>query len=172
MKGVGTGLGDDIDHATRRATGFRSVAVRLDADFLDPLDVRANTAGSDHALIVIEAIDHEVVQGVVLAVDREAAGLATVVRAPSGGQTVPGSLIRSRHNLHQLHKITAIQWQILHSSRRDGRTDRRALRLQQGSLRFHADRFTRVTKLQVYVIPGPIARFDGEAGGVCSLKTA
>ncbi len=119
------------DHAASRASGLGRVAVRLDGDLLDAFHDWLDAGGADDALVVVDAVDDGVVQGVVLAVDGEAARGPAIVRTAAAGQTISRAFIRAWDKLHQLHIVTSVQRQILHRLRGDGRADGGVVGLQQ-----------------------------------------
>ncbi len=74
MKFISAGAGDDADDATGCAAGFSSVVVRLYGDLVDGFDDGAYADGSDDALVIVDAVDGVVVEGVILTVYGEAGG--------------------------------------------------------------------------------------------------
>src|SRR5258708_23603292 len=71
VEAVRTALGDDVDHRAGRPAYVRREGVGNDANFLDGINAGAHTNGDVHALVLVQAIDHLVVQRLGLAVHRD-----------------------------------------------------------------------------------------------------
>ena len=62
MELIGAGPGNDVDDSTRGASGLRCVAVGLDRDLLNAFDVGLDADGADDAFVVVDTIDHPVIE--------------------------------------------------------------------------------------------------------------
>ncbi len=62
MELVRSRAGDDVDDTARRTASLGRVAVGLNRDLLNAFDVRLDADGADDAFVVVDAIDHPVVE--------------------------------------------------------------------------------------------------------------
>ena len=116
---VGARLGNQVDDATGCAPRLRSIAGGLNRDLLNGIDRGLDADGADDALIVVDTVNHEVVQGIVLSVDGKSVGRAAVVRTSAAGQAVARSFIGSWNELNQLNEVAPVQRKVLNRLRRD-----------------------------------------------------
>ncbi len=162
---VGAGAGNDVDDTACGTAGFGGVAVGLDGDFLDAFDVGLDTDGADDALVIVDAVDDVVVEGIVLTVDGEAAGGAPIVGAAAAGEAVTWTLVGSGNELDELDEVTAVEGEILDLLCGDGGADGGAVGLEERCLGFDGDGFRFTTGLETDVGAGAVTGFDGEVGG-------
>src|SRR5215467_11898980 len=82
MEGVGTGLGQNVNYAGRRACHFGAIEICLDLELLDGINGGPYANGPDEALIVVHAVDHVVVSDRILAVQGKVLDQTSDHRSP------------------------------------------------------------------------------------------
>ena len=162
MQGICARLRDDRNHAAGRTACLGSIAVGLNRDLLNALNIGPHPDRTDDALVVIDAIDREIVQGVVLPIDRKASRGTPIIRARSRGQTVAGTFVCARYNLHELDEVAPVQGQILNGLCRHRRADGSIVGLQQGRGGFYIHRFRTGAGLQLHVCAGAVTSLNGQ----------
>ncbi len=73
VNGVGAGARDDVDRAARGAAGFGGETVVDDLKFLDDFRGQFGAAGAGEFVVVVEAVDGDVIAAGAKAAEREAA---------------------------------------------------------------------------------------------------
>ena len=109
MELVGSGAGNDVDYTAGRTASLCSVAVCLDGDLLNSLDVGLDSDGADNTFVVVDSIDNPVVERIVLSIDGETRGVgAAIIGASSTAESVAGTFVGARNKLYELNKVTAV----------------------------------------------------------------
>ena len=109
VEAVRAALGDDVDHRSGRPTRVRRKGIGHDANFLDGIDTGPHPDSRDHTLIVVQAIDHLVVQRLGLAVHGHRRTGPAIVRAGAAVDAIRSCFCSSRRNLDQADEVAAIQ---------------------------------------------------------------
>ncbi len=161
MECVRSRAGDKVDNTAGSTSSFRSVVVGLDRDLLNTFNVRLDSDGADHTFVVVDSVDHPVVEGIVLSVDGQAGGVgAAIVGAATAAESVAGPLVGAGDQVHKLDKVTAVQRKVLHCFRGHGRAYCGAVGLQERRACDDFDCGGLGTGLEVDVGAGAVAGFD------------
>ncbi len=137
MEVTGPGLGDQVDDAAGGAAEFRGVAVGDELEFGERVHGGLHDDRADITLVVVEAVDHEVVVVSVLAVDGHGSAGTTVIRAVAALQRVVAVLVGAHGELRQADEVPAVQREVLHGALINQRAERGTVGLQRGCLRRH-----------------------------------
>ena len=88
MEGVCTGLGDHVNHGATGSTHLRRIQAGIDFNLLQSVNRRLNDDRPDIAVVVVHAVEHEIVGSVNLSVGRNRIRLSAVVNSSSTGARV------------------------------------------------------------------------------------
>src|ERR1017187_3825153 len=129
MKLAAAALGNDVDHRARRTTISGTVGTGVYFHFGDAIDRGPDTAQTEIALIVVEAIAHLIVERIIVPVADDHEGLPALLRI----EYVPKETSRpcgySWLNLDSDLKTPSVQRQILNCLVLDRASHGRAIRL-------------------------------------------
>ena len=100
MESVRARLGNHIGHASLCAGDFRRVQVGGDVDFLNGIDGGPDDNGAEVPFVIVHAIDHVVIEKVVLPVGGKGRGQTAVCAVISASGRVKSSLGHARRELN------------------------------------------------------------------------
>ena len=128
--------------------------IGLDFEFADGLDAGAERDGDGEALVVVDAIDEEVVGAFAVAVGEELAAGALVIRAGAGHDGAAGAKADAGDAGAQggeLHEVAAVQRQFRNLPLLDDLADRGVFTFYQRRGARYGDGFRDVAQLQLKV---------------------
>ena len=114
MQGIGSGLGDDVDHRACGTPDVGAGVVGIHLDLGNRIDRGTNADETLLALVVVHAINHFAVVLVGLTVGDNGGCDAPVIGTLARGDCVRLPLVHPGLQLNQVDEVASVEWQILH----------------------------------------------------------
>ncbi len=158
---------NQVDLAAGLLAELRRVAVGLDLELQNTINIRADDKGVEVRVRVEGSVDQEQVGSFAVAVDVNGGG----ERAALGSLAAAGRRRnRARHKQRQLQELPAVERKILHLPIRDHAAHAAGISLKQGSGGFNGNFLPHLPDLKLRTEPDVLIDLDLNAGEGALIK--